>query len=217
MRLYILVCGISPALAADSPVANALSASTSNEEAIKRALNEKTSLEFQGVPLNDALEFIADKHHIMIQIDNSAFKAVGMDPTTLPITLSVKDISLRSALNLLLSQYDISSVIKDEMLLFTTKAKADSMFETRLYDVRDLILRDNDANATPDFDSLVAAIRSTVSPQSWDSAGGQGSLATFSDNGILRLVVWQNHDGHDQIEKLLEQLRHLKPQRTVNQ
>jgi hypothetical protein len=215
--IFALSSVISTTFAADSAITNSLSAASSGTETIKRALDDKASFDFQGAPLSDALEFIADKHHIPIQIDGSAFKAAGLDPTALQVNMTVKDISLRSALNLLLSQYDLAYVLKNETLLFTTKTKADSMFETHLYDVRDLILHDYDPNGTPDFDSLVDTMKSTINPQSWDKAGGSGSLATFSDNGVCALIVWQNYQGHEQIENLLQELRRLKPQRAVNQ
>jgi hypothetical protein len=209
---------VTPAIsAADAPSTTSLLAANSSEQVIKHSLNDKTSFDFQGVPLRDVMQFIADKHHILIQIDNSALKGAQIDPSATQITMAVKDISLRSALNLLLSQYDLAFVIKDEVLLLTTKAKADSMFDTRLYDVRDLVGHDYDPNGTADFDSLIDVIRSTVDPQSWDKAGGQGSLATFNENGVCALVIWQNYQGHEQIQNLLQELRHLKPQRAVNQ
>ncbi|HTQ40782.1 MAG TPA: hypothetical protein VMJ32_17300 [Pirellulales bacterium] len=217
IAFYVMLSAISEVPADDSVMTKALSTSSSSEQSIKQALSDKTSFDFRGVPLSDAMQAIAEKHHILIQVDNTALKAAGIDPTTTQVTMVVKDITLRSALNLLLSQYELAALIKNETLLFTTKAKADSMFETRLYDVRDLILHDYNSTGTVDFDSLVDAIKSTINPQSWDKAGGQGSVATFSDNGVCALIVWQNYDGHEQLETLLQGLRQLKPQRAVNQ
>src|SRR5262249_28763361 len=148
-----------------------------------------TSLDFQGVPLNEAMDYIADKHSIPIQLDATALKDAGIDPTTTQITMPIRHVTLRSALDLMLSPLNLTSVIKNQVLQITSKSKADTMFETRLYDVRDLVVREHDPMAPPDFDSLTDAIRMTVNPQSWDKAGGQGSMAPVSSNGIYALLV----------------------------
>ncbi len=59
-----------------------------------------------------------------------------------------------------------------------------------------------------DFDSLIDLITSTIAPQSWDSAGGAGSIAPFQTN--LTLVVSQTQEVHEQIADLLNQLRRLQ-------
>ncbi|MBI1901638.1 MAG: general secretion pathway protein GspD, partial [Planctomycetia bacterium] len=60
----------------------------------------------------------------------------------------------------------------------------------------------------PDFDSLIELITTTVAPQTWDDAGGPGSIKEFETN--LTLVVSNTRDVHDQIADLLEQLRRLQ-------
>jgi general secretion pathway protein D len=59
-----------------------------------------------------------------------------------------------------------------------------------------------------DFDDLINLITSTIAPQSWDSAGGAGSIAPFETN--LTLVVSQTQEVHEQIADLLNQLRRLQ-------
>ena len=71
--------------------------------------------------------------------------------------MPIQNLSLRTALRLILSQFDLAHVVKDEVLLITSKTQANSMYETRLYDVRDLVMRDNDPNGTPEFESLIEA------------------------------------------------------------
>jgi len=189
----------------------------SNAQAIRQALGEQATFEFQGVPLNDVAGEIAEKHHVQLMFDYAALKDGGIDPTTTLVTISVKDISLRSALKMILTPLGLTSIVKDEVLLITTKAKAASTYETRLYDVRDLIVHENDPGESPDFSALIDAIQSTVNPVGWDKAGGQGSVAPFSNNGICALMVWQNALGHEQIERLLEELRSIQPRRVYNQ
>jgi len=62
--------------------------------------------------------------------------------------------------------------------------------------------------AQADFDSLIDLIKTTIKPQSWDDAGGVGSISPFETN--LSLVVSQTQDVHEELADLLEQLRRLQ-------
>jgi hypothetical protein len=117
-----------------------LLSSKPSELAIIKALDDKTNLDFQGTPLSDAMEFIADKHHIPIQFDPAALKDAGLDPTTMQVTMTFKDVSLKSALKLMLAQFNLSYLIKDEVLQITTKEKADTTLTTKVYYVGDLVV-----------------------------------------------------------------------------
>ncbi len=111
------------------------------EQAIIKALDDKTSIDFQGTPLSDAMEFLADRHHIPVQFDLAALKEAGLDPSTMQVTMPpLKDVSLKSALKLILSQFNLSYVIKDEILQITTKDKADTTLTTKVYYVGDLVV-----------------------------------------------------------------------------
>ena len=133
------------------------------------------------------------------------------------VTFSAKEIPLRTALNKILSDLGLTYVIGDDVLLITTPDKAGSILQTRLYDVRDLVLRDADPLGPADFDSLVEAIRTSVNPQSWERNGGPCSIAPYASNGLCTLIVVQTFDGQEQIDGLLNELRHLKPQRYLRQ
>jgi general secretion pathway protein D len=59
-----------------------------------------------------------------------------------------------------------------------------------------------------DFDSVKHLIMSTIEPESWDEAGGPGSILTFEST--LSLVIRQTQKVHDEIRDLLQQLRRLQ-------
>jgi len=118
----------------------ALLGSNHSEQTIIKALDDKTALDFEGVPLSDVMSFIADKHHIPIQFDPEAMKNAGLNPTTMQVTMSLKDITLKSAMKLILSQFNLSYIIKDEILQVTTKDKADTELTTKVYYVGDLVV-----------------------------------------------------------------------------
>jgi general secretion pathway protein D len=66
----------------------------------------------------------------------------------------------------------------------------------------------NNVLGQPDFDSIKHLIISTIEPESWDEAGGPGSITTFEST--LSLVIRQTQKVHDEIRDLLQQLRRLQ-------
>src|SRR5262249_61993838 len=80
------------------------------------------------------------KAGIEVVLDQEALKAAGIDAAATLISKSLKDISLRSALKLILQDYNLTYVIKDEVLQITTKDKAGTELVTKVYPVGDLVL-----------------------------------------------------------------------------
>lgn len=182
------------------------------EENILKALRNPVAFEFDNTPLSEVIIFLQDKYSLQIIWDSRVLSDAGIDPTAVPITARINGVSLRSALNLVLGGQGLTWYIADEMLRISTKEQADSTFETRLYDVRDLTTNDRDTNGTPDFDSLIKTIVGTVKGN-WQQSGGAATIRAFGNNGVRALVVAQTFDGHEQIETMLAELRKLKPQR----
>lgn len=68
--------------------------------------------------------------------------------------------------------------------------------------------RPANAFGQPDFDSIKHLIVSTIEPESWDEAGGPGSMTQYEPT--LSLVIRQTQKVHDEIRDLLQQLRRLQ-------
>ncbi len=106
--------------------------------------NKVDTLDFQGTPLTDVLDYIHQRYSKDVIpafiLDQAALKDAGIDPTTTLVTISVKDISLRSALKLILQPFNLTYIIKDEVPMITTKEKADATLVTRAYYVGDLVI-----------------------------------------------------------------------------
>jgi hypothetical protein len=56
-----------------------------------------------------------------------------------------------------------------------------------------------------DFNWLIDDMKTNVLPQTWDSSGGEASIAEFATN--LSLVVSHDKDGHERVAKYLDDLR----------
>jgi hypothetical protein len=178
------------------------------EQAIEEALDSPAEVEFLETPLPDAMGWLESQHHIQIEIDTRALEDVGLVSTDLLITKSLKDISLRSALNLMLRGHDLTYAIQDEVLLITTPEEAETRLTTRVYPVGDLLVPQcKSAQFSGGGDMLIDVITTTLAPATWGEVGGAGSIAGASFGNVPALVISQTQDVHREIASLLKLLR----------
>jgi hypothetical protein len=171
------------------------------EAKIEKALSQPTSFEFKGQALQEVVNYLKETHGVEIVLDKRAFSDEGIDPET-PVTFARKNTSLRSALDLMLQQLDLTFAVYDETLVITTETAAAQRLDTKVYTVTDLI----DASAKS-RKKLRKIIKACVAPESWSSEDGAGSifLLTLGDRQLL--VVSQTYAVHHEIAALLEKLR----------
>lgn len=164
---------------------------------IRAALNSATSFECIEEPLAEVLTQLSVTSNTAIVLDRSATLDVGLDGDT-PVTCKLSGISLRSALNLFLSQLELTFLIRDGVLLVTTPEEAESQLEIRLYRADDLL-------GLPHFNqrTLIEAIKSCIAPQAWDDVGRPGA----ADRCGNVLVIAQTRQVHEQVEGFLSGLR----------
>jgi hypothetical protein len=113
----------------------------SAEKRLYDALDQPVDeLNFQETPLRDVINQLKDKYDIPILADKKAFEDAGLDLDTTVVTQNVSGISLRSALRLLLGDIDLTYLIKDEVMLITTKDKAAENLVIKVYPVGDLVM-----------------------------------------------------------------------------
>jgi hypothetical protein len=194
----VFVLWVGPAIAEEPSSAKAA------EALIRKALDEMTALELVETPLVDVLEHLSNKHKINIQLDKKALDDAGLGSDT-PITRSLKDVSLRSALKLMFRELDLTWVIEDEVLLITTVDEGSQRLETQIYDVDDLVTTE----AGVDYDSLIGTITEIVAPNTWSEVGGPAAISSLHQ----MLVVSQTWEVHDEIATLLAELRRVRKAR----
>lgn len=156
------------------------------------ALDEETTMELIEVPLQEVLDFTSNLHAVPIVLDAKVIDQIDRDQ---PINLDVKGLPLKSALQLVLEPLELEFVVKHDVLLITTNERAESMVETRVYNVRGI-------EAPGEPDTLANVITRTVSPDSWDSMGGPGAVEGLP--GCL--VVTTDQRTHSMVVDLLHQL-----------
>lgn len=176
-------------------------------------LTSPTEIEFSGSQLPDVADYLSELHNIRILLDPRII-ADGIDEVFLP-DIDVSDITLGSALDLMLRPHGLDYIIDDEVLKITTAEIAEQHRETRVYDVRQF----GDIAA----EELARVIRRTVQPMSWreeprevrgDSGArvavriDQSRTAAIEPLGPF-LVITQSQRGHREIEQLLVNLKEL--------
>jgi hypothetical protein len=167
------------------------------EQKILIALGKPTSFDFVENTLQDAVDFLKELHQIEIVLDKKTLADSGQGSDT-QVTFKANNLSLRSALRLLLMEADgLTFCIQDEVLMITTREIADAALFTRTYPVGDLIDKD--------YECLTNAIRSSVYPGSWSKVGGPGSLEAVP--AAKSLVISQTQEAHDEVLQLLRSLR----------
>ncbi len=178
-----------------------------HKEAILAALKQPTQMEFSDESFENIIDYLKDKHHIEIQLDRKALEEVGF-ATDKPLTINLKGVTLRSALQLLLRGEGLTYTIRDEVLLITTPDEDQNALTTELYEVADLVAcKDEKGRPWDDYRTLVDLITSHIQPTTWDAVGGPGAItgATFGSAKVV--VVTQTFQNHEQIEDLLARIR----------
>ncbi len=107
---------------------------------IERKLKTPVSANFQDMPLSDVLHQLARLAAINLHLDPKGLTEEGVSPDT-PVTLNLdQEVSLKSALRLILEPLRLSYVIKDEVLKVTSEQLRDNEVYTVLYSVADLVI-----------------------------------------------------------------------------
>ncbi len=172
------------------------------EQALRGPLHS-AGLDFSEVPLNDVVTALQDDYGIPIQLDTPAMDEIGVS-TDEPVTVSLNNISLRSALRLMLKHLQLTYVIQDEVLLITTPQEAESRLKVCVYDIRDFA----DANQPKAVQALVDVIVSCAATDTWACKGeGEGDIRPLPPN---LLVISQTAAVHEEIRSLLATIREMR-------
>ena len=183
-------------------------ADASPADRIQAALDSRVQINFEETPLSEVCRALGEQLKIPVILDFAAIDDMGIDPET-PITCSMKDVRARSWLDFQLEWFDLTWMIRGEVLLVTTREQAECDLTTHVYDVTDLV---GGPGCPPhDLDSLIEVITTCLQPTSWDNVGGAASIARLDTPEVQALVAMQTRQGHETIARLLADLRVYLP------
>lgn len=107
---------------------------------IEQKLRMPVSLKFDKVTLSQAFEKLGAMTGVPFYLDQRGLAAEGIDSST-PISIDLNtEISLKSALNILLAEHHLTFVIKDEVLKITSDRMRSEDVYTVTYPVGDLVI-----------------------------------------------------------------------------
>jgi hypothetical protein len=172
----------------------------------------KAPLQYEDQPLNEILNTLQDEYELPILIDLKALEAVAISPDA-QVTINLRNMSLRSALNLILRQPALDGLvytIDNEVLMVTTEDYANDRLVVAVYRVDELVKDEVDyAPGQPGpYSPLVQVIASCVANHTWAINGsGEGQIHLMPP-GIL--VVSQTKQVHAEVEALLGKLMSVR-------
>jgi hypothetical protein len=171
-------------------------------EQVLSAPLHRTGLDYSDQPLSDVVTQLSDEYGIPIQLNKAALEEAGIG-TDKPVNVTLHNISLRSALRLMLKSHQLTYVIENEILFVTTVEDAEKDLKVCVYDVRKI------AGDKADLMALVDTINSCVARETW-AKNGKGSAEIRSPKAGL-LVITQTQAVHNDIRNLLttiDEMRH---------
>jgi type II secretory pathway component GspD/PulD (secretin) len=160
---------------------------------IRNELANQTTISFIEVPLSSAACQLSETHEIPILIDSRALEEIGLSSDE-TVNLSVKNISLRSALRLLLNGMQLTYMIRDEVLVITTAESAEQNLSLRVFPLSPTFVGSEE--------EIVRAVQATVVPDIWQSLGGPASIVRVKNT----LVVSATEQVLEEVDSLLESL-----------
>ena len=175
---------------------------TAKEKAIMSSLNKVVKVDFDKTNFQDALDVLRKISGLPISVDKRAMEAAGVTYDS-PITLR-NETSARSVLKRICGDLDLTYVIKDETVLITSPARANSMTVLKTYYLGDLA-----GVADPRLDpitsqlvmlervnGIVSMITNSVDRSSWtiNNPEASGKIAFYP--ATMTLIVRQSAEFH---------------------
>ena len=154
------------------------------EREIEVRLERPITVEFSNnVTLRDAIASVRTKTGLNITTDDAA---LAEDPTALDKTLvneSLKDLSLRNVLTVLLDKASLKFVVENDVIRITTEKRARGKLMTKVFSVMELVTPIPDFALAP-HQSLAKALGGGGPSPAWSDTG-RGS-STYSPTGGMK-------------------------------
>jgi len=181
------------------------SASTKKIEQTLAGPLHSGGLSYSDQSLQDVVTDISNEYGINIRLDRTALDDAGIGVES-PVTNSLQNISLRSALKLLLRNLQLTWIIEDEVLMITTNEAANKHFDTCIYSIQGLV----DDSDPKSVSALVEAIYACVATDTWAANGDGEAEIRPLPSGLL--VVSHTPAVQEEVGALLNKIRKMREQ-----
>jgi hypothetical protein len=150
---------------------------------------------------------LREKYNVNVVIDYRALAEKAIDPES-PVSVKLKDVAIRSALELAIRPLGLNWTIYCQALVISTPAGIQSMQFTKVYDITDLTTAaDGQGNISSEPAALVDLITSSIAPDTWNVMGGKGSAQPVSAGAASLLVVTQDYRVQQRVDRFLAELQ----------
>ena len=166
-------------------------AESPEEQRIRQTLTgRKVTINFPNTSFDDAINFLRDITGLNYVIAAPAAEALAANAVT--INLRLRDITLKNALELILSQAkDLVYKIKHDAVYINTKDAEKADLYLRFYEVSEIV------NELPDYPAPELALKDTSRQK---GGGGAGAILNIGDEADVKPGV-----GPDKLKELIEQ------------
>ena len=171
---------------------------------IEQQLRTSVTIEAEEKPFLEVIRDLQKLASINMTIDVPALEEEGLT-TSEPVSLALSNVTLRSALKILLDGQNLDWVIENETLKITTRERAAGALRVESYSIDKLLQSDRDKGEQ--FTQLIELVTSTIDPDSWSVVGGEGTISAFPGGDAL--VIRQHEGAHQRIKSLFESLRQI--------
>jgi hypothetical protein len=174
------------------------------EVGLVRMLNSTLSVNFDKMPLKDAIAYLQEKTDINIFVDEGSLRDASVEYED-PVTFKANGAQVRSILKAVLADKGLTFIIKEAALHVMTPEKAKQFMITRTYPVRDLFATPNPnlpssvhrVQAILEARELMRLIVTTMDPPSWQANGGTATISYNPTSGSL--IIRQSAEFHYQM------------------
>ncbi|MDO4574420.1 MAG: hypothetical protein Q4D98_04315 [Planctomycetia bacterium] len=162
---------------------------TEKELDIVKRLATPVQARFENQPLQTVMDTLGQMTGVNIHLAPDGLSEQGVAPSQ-PVTLNMQsEISLQSALNLILGPLNLDYVIRNEVLMITSKSMKDTDVYSVTYPVADLVIPIPNFQPSSNM-GLEGALRSAM-------AMNQGNTAPWSNAMMAPSVAMANRGGND--------------------
>jgi hypothetical protein len=155
------------------------------------------------ISLEHALKRLCNFDGTALFLDKHALQEADLLPDAMVKIPPANGIKLKAVLNTILDPLGLAYVVKNEMLMITTKKRAKGDMIMRIYFVGDIF---GQASNNMALDQIIMQV---IDPESWQTFGKGGEGVIQMHPSTQSLAIRQTEEAHAQIADLLHQIRQL--------